>query len=98
MECSTSRISLTATVQVRRTTNQSVAYSSFVRYGNCEFVLWSGGDFRTEDKTCATSAAMRRDPVADRCSPSEVAFAPLITLAKYRFGISETRYFVANRR
>src|SRR5271170_2972466 len=33
MECSTSRISFTATVQVRRTTDPSVAYSSFVRHG-----------------------------------------------------------------
>ena len=32
MECSTSRISFTATVHVRRTTGQSVAYSPFVRH------------------------------------------------------------------
>jgi len=32
MECSTSRISFTATVHVRRTTHESVLYSCFVRH------------------------------------------------------------------
>jgi len=33
-----SRISLTATVHVRRTTQESVAYSSFLRYQGCRLV------------------------------------------------------------
>jgi hypothetical protein len=57
-----------------------------------------GGDFNTGDKTCATSAAMRRVPEAERCSPSEVAFASPITAVKQRFGISEMLYLAASRR
>jgi len=82
-------------VHVRGTTCDSVAYSPFVRhvdYGSAP------GDFRTEDKACVTSAAIRHDPVADRCSPSELGFAPADPPARYRFGISEMRYFAANRR
>jgi len=57
-----------------------------------------GSDFNTDDKTCATSAAMWRVPEAERCSPSEVASALPITSVKYRFGISEMPYLAASLR
>jgi hypothetical protein len=54
--------------------------------------------FNTGDKICVTSAAMRRVPETERCSPSEVALESPITFVKNRFGTSETPYFAANRR
>ena len=55
-------------------------------------------DFNTDERAWATRIAIRRVPVSERCSPSEVAFAPPITSMKNRFGISHTPYFAARRR